>query len=41
MVPESHARALAQSAEDNGRSVASEVRLAIQFWLKAHGRLAG
>lgn len=40
MIPEPHTRALELSAEENGRSIASEIRLALAEWLKQHGRLA-
>lgn len=40
MVPEPHAKALEQAAQDNGRTIAAEIRMAIQEWLKAHGRIA-
>jgi hypothetical protein len=40
MIPEAHAKALELSAEENGRSTASEIRLALADWLKKHGRIA-
>jgi hypothetical protein len=40
LIPESHARALERSAEENGRTLASEIRLAIAEWLRQHGRIA-
>lgn len=40
MIPETHAKALELNAEENGRSIAAEIRLALQAWLKQHGRLA-
>jgi hypothetical protein len=38
LVPTSDANALTQQAEDNGRSIASEIRLAIHDSLKKNGR---
>lgn len=38
LIPERHARALELSAKENGRSLASEIRLALTEWLKRHGR---
>jgi hypothetical protein len=40
MVPADDARALELNAKENGRSVASELRLAVQAWLKQIGRRA-
>lgn len=39
MIPEPHAKALEQAAADNGRTIASEIRLALEAWLKEHGRI--
>lgn len=39
MIPKAHKRALDRSADENGRSTASEIRMAIEFWLKKEGRL--
>jgi hypothetical protein len=38
MVPAADANAFESLAEQNGRSTASELRLAIQAWLKQNGR---
>lgn len=40
LIPKSHARALEISAEENGRSIAAEIRLALQEWLRKQGRIA-
>lgn len=38
MVPLTAARAFEQLAEDNGRTIASELRMAMDEWLRKHGR---
>lgn len=38
MVPAADAKALELSAEENGRTLAAELRMAIQAWLKQNGR---
>ena len=38
-IPVTDERALKQQAEDNGRSIASEIRIAIQAHLKKDGRV--
>lgn len=40
MVTHDDARLLNQGAEENGRSLASEIRLAIDHWLRSNGRRA-
>jgi hypothetical protein len=39
IIPERHALALEQAAQENGRTFAAELRLAIQDWLRKHGRI--
>lgn len=39
MMPESHVKALEESAEQNERSLAAELRLAVQDWLRKQGRM--
>jgi len=38
MVPVEDHRALELNARENGRSLASELRLAVTEWLRQHGR---
>ena len=40
MIPKTHQQALVQNANENGRTIAAEIRLALQEWLRKHGRLA-
>jgi len=41
LIPEAHAKALDKAAEENGRTLASEIRMAVEDWLRKQGRIAG